>query len=167
MTIEELNIKISADAENFKAGLAGAKAELAAFRDEASAAGKAVTEAFGGLLETEITSEAGESAAVNVTDAESRYSFSGGRNIYRPGGMPGNVPAEAIYYFDNGVAYSGTASVLDLDASETVVGAVGAAQEAQQPVNITTTVELDGDKVGESVNRFNLRRSKITNGMYQ
>ena len=62
---------------------------------------------------------------------------------------------------------SHTAEVMQLEKSETVIGAANSGSDGDtRPVNITTTVELDGDRIGEAVNRFNMRRNRITNGIY-
>lgn len=165
MTIEELNIKISADAENFKKEIAAANSSLDAFRKDAVKAGKEITDAFAGLINTDIRSGADNSGPGAVIPAESDASAGTARYI-APNSVPTYVPKENIsgYYENN--SYSRTANVLNLDTSETVIGAVGNAQNEEQPINITTTVELDGDKVGESVNVYNMRRNKITNGLY-
>ena len=168
MTVEELNIRISADAENFKKELEAAKASVAAFRDEAVAAGKQVTAAFYGLIGTQVSaaetvSQAAVTTAADIdTRSSDKYS-----TVTLPHAIPSYVPEENIYYTNNGVSYQGTANVPDLARNETVIGAVGGQASEPQPFNITTTVELDGDKIGESVNRFNLLRGKITNGIYQ
>ena len=165
MTVEELNIKISADAENFKKEIASANSALDAFRRDAAAAGKEITDAFAGLINADIRSGTGISGAGTVIPAEGDAAAGTARYI-APKSVPSYVPKENIsgYYENN--SYSRTANVLDLDTSETVIGAVGNAQNDDQPINITTTVELDGDKIGESVNIYNMRRNKITNGLY-
>lgn len=60
------------------------------------------------------------------------------------------------------------ASVLSLRRGETLIGAVseGGNQTSSfsRPIEIFTTVELDGEKVGESVVHYNNSRSRITNG---
>ena len=50
MTVEELNIKISADAGEFSRGLAEAETSLEKFRSDAVKAGEEVTKAFDGLV---------------------------------------------------------------------------------------------------------------------
>ena len=165
MTIEELNIKISADAENFKREIAAANSALDAFRKDAAKAGKEITDAFAGLIDTKLGTGTGNKSAAAVIPAEG--TGTAGTARYRePNSVPSYVPKENIsgYYENN--SYSRTANVLDLDTSETVIGAVGNVQNDDQPINITTTVELDGDKIGESVNIYNMRRNKITNGLY-
>lgn len=165
MTIEELNIKISADAENFKREIAAANSTIDAFRKNASAAGKEITDAFAGLINTDLRSGSGTNRAAAVIPAESGTTAAPA-GYREPVGVPSYVPKENISgYFENN-SYSRTANVLDLDTNETVIGAVGSANSEDQPINITTTVELDGDKIGESVNVYNMRRNKITNGLY-
>lgn len=157
MTVEELNIRISADAESFKKELAAARDAIEAFRSDAVSAGNAVTDAFGGLITTDVTAAetAGSSGTVNTE---------GYAEPLTPRGIPSNVPASAVSSRRGG----GIADVPELGINETVIGAVsGSGDGASQPVNITTTVELDGDKVGQSVERYNLRINRMTNGMYQ
>ena len=61
-----------------------------------------------------------------------------------------------------------SASVLSLRRGETLIGAVnenGSDDKKQdRPIEIFTTVELDGEKVGESVSYYNSSRNRITNG---
>ncbi len=166
MTVEELNIKISADTEDFRAEMASANAAVDAFRQRMAAAGNEVTAAFSGLIDTQVTVSSPESAdvisAVAAAGAEPQLS---GVTDWRKGGIPGAaVPTLAgMIPVQPDMRAAG---IPELDRGETVIGAVGGSGEAGTPVNITTTVELDGDKVGESVNRFNMRRNRITNGMY-
>lgn len=60
------------------------------------------------------------------------------------------------------------ANVLRLDRSRTLVGAAerggGAQNERDTPIEIHTTVELDGDRIGEAVDEYHARRSRITDG---
>ena len=157
MIVDELSVKITAEADNFKQEIASAKAALDGFRTEAMNAGAAVTEAFDGLIKTSVSSSPAEGSTPDTASVAANKS---GRqtNI----GLSSIIPGITIPSFG-----PRTVNVLDLDSSETVIGAVGGAAQETQPVNITTTVTLDGDKVGESVNRFNMRRDRITNGMYR
>ncbi|MBO6303162.1 MAG: hypothetical protein J6N15_12075 [Ruminiclostridium sp.] len=155
MTVEELNIKISADAESFKKELAAAKNAIDAFRNDAVSAGNAVTAAFDGLITADVTAAEVSGSTVNTE---------GYTETLTPRGIPSSVPASAV----SGRRVGGIAAVPELGINETVIGAVsGGGESSPQPVNITTTVELDGDKVGQSVERYNLRRNRMTNGMYQ
>ena len=157
MTIEELNVKITADATKFRREMALAKETVDAFRNGAKEAGDQVTQAFGGLISTEVSSTG---STIIAEGAPVKFSTAPPEPI----GIPSGVPVRAIAGLrgDSGMR---TADVLSLENSETVIGAVSAASQDSQPVSITTTVELDGDKVGESVERFNLRQGKIGNGM--
>lgn len=177
MTVEELNIKITADASGFKNEIAAVNKQLDALRANAANAGSAVTAAFGGLIGTEVSAaraegERGGNAAVtydvlkgrqdNVTAADDRSSV-----ISRFADSAWNrgsavMPDFTAYYAEN----AGVVNVPKLDKGETVIGAVGGSgAQSSQPINITTTVELDGDKVGESVNSYFMRRNRITNGI--
>ena len=171
MTVQELKVKISADSENFKNGISTARSAITLFKKEAVKAGKEVTEAFDGLISTDLTpSEPGyddeSDGAAAVTSAAARNSGSSYTDTVRDAFGQGLASGMANTISNIGNSFSGVANVLDLDRNETVIGAVGGGASDNQPVNITTTVELDGDKIGESVNSFNMRRSRVTNGMY-
>lgn len=167
MTVEELNIKITADAENFKNAISDANSAMEGFRSRASEAGREVTDAFSGLLEVGLTGNNRAPVPETVTPVEisgragAAQSFAEAVQDY---GQP-SAAGFAAYFSGTRNVSSGTVSVPELDSRETVIGAVGGTAAEVQPVNITTTVELDGDKVGESVNSYFLRRNKITNGI--
>ncbi|MBP5605515.1 MAG: hypothetical protein J6X60_08230, partial [Ruminiclostridium sp.] len=151
--------------EKFRAEMASANAAVDAFRQKMAAAGNEVTAALSGLIDTQVTVSSPDSAAVISTPAAGAEPVNSGVPDWRSGGIPGAVtPALAGMFAAQPDMRA--AGIPELDRSETVIGAVGGGGEAGTPVNITTTVELDGDKVGESVNRFNMRRNRITNGMY-
>lgn len=156
MTIEELNVRITADAADFKKKMAEAKAAVDAFKSGAREAGDEVTKAFGGLISSEVSVTGStvltDSGPVKISAVPSE-----------PVSIPSDVPS-AAYAYPHSASGMRTADVLTLDSSETVIGAVSAPANEPQPVSITTTVELDGDKVGESVERFNMRQGKIGNG---
>ena len=57
--------------------------------------------------------------------------------------------------------------MLSLRSGQTLIGALGENSSAQgfsKPVEIHTTVELDGQKVGESVSKYSNSRTRIKNG---
>lgn len=59
------------------------------------------------------------------------------------------------------------ATVLNLRSGQTLIGAVSGNSGSQgfsKPVEIHTTVELDGSKVGEAVSRYSTSRTRIKNG---
>lgn len=63
--------------------------------------------------------------------------------------------------------FGAAASVLELNAPQTLIGAFtqgGTEKNNAAPIEIHTTVELDGDAIGESVALYNDSRSRITNG---
>ncbi|MBR5088455.1 MAG: hypothetical protein IK093_03420, partial [Ruminiclostridium sp.] len=157
-------IKISADAENFKKEIAAANSAVETFRKNAASAGKEITAAFAGLIDTDISTDRSAARPAEVTVPDGYAKNAAGKTS--PVGIPSYVPKENItgYYENN--SYSRTANVLELDENETVIGAANGNSQNEQPINITTTVELDGDKIGESVNVYNMRRNKITNGLY-
>lgn len=183
MTVEELNIKITADAQNFKKVIADANKTMESFRQQAEKAGETVTDAFSGLIEVGVTGESSEPAsspAIVLNDTSGRISE---ENALAEAVKYPDVPTTEgfINYFNNSrdtasrtaqvpqpdvrETWSRTASFPQLDSGETVIGAVSGDSTEVQPVNITTTVELDGDRVGEAVSRYFVRRDRITNGI--
>ncbi len=59
------------------------------------------------------------------------------------------------------------ANVLNLRSGQTLIGAMNENNSANgfsKPVEIYTTVELDGEKLGESVSRYSNSRTRIKNG---
>ena len=86
MTVEELNIKISADAESFKRGLAGAEASLEKFRNDAVKAGEEVTKAFGSLVNV------GVSSVYNGENAQG--------NAVQPAETPAGTPSVSFPFVD-------------------------------------------------------------------
>jgi len=167
MTVEELNIKITADAENFKKAIADANTAMDSFKARAAEAGGELTEAFSGLLELRISGENKAPSPDTVSPAQIAEGF-GRTGITSDRSSAPETPSAAGFaaYFENTQSIrSGTAVLPELDGvSAAAVSSAGNVPEVQ-PVNITTTIELDGDKVGESVSRYFVRRNKITNGI--
>ena len=59
------------------------------------------------------------------------------------------------------------ATVLNLRSGQTLIGAVSennAASEFSKPIELHTTVELDGEKIGETVSLYNKSQTRIKNG---
>ncbi len=62
---------------------------------------------------------------------------------------------------------SAAANVLSLRSGQTLIGALNGNESfhgLSKPVEIHTTVELDGEKLGESVSRYSNSRTRIKNG---
>ena len=171
MTVDELNIKITADAKDFTDGMATAIKALSQFRTYVRTAASEAKSAFGGLIKigTEMSGEnGGKSDSTTVTMPQSphyiRRSAGTDKTSSDTRTTAVTQAAAKVQSFRN--AYSRTANVLDLDTGDTVIGAVSAgAESGGRPIEITTTVELDGDKVGESVNRYFMGRDRVTNGL--
>ncbi|MBQ9383550.1 MAG: hypothetical protein IJT87_04885 [Ruminiclostridium sp.] len=170
MTVEELNVKISADAENFKTEVAAANVELQTFKNRAVAAAAEITKAFDGLVTvtaaaTPENDNNGGSVLPQIPDTIPVGPF-----LQDPGELTGSgspqtaVTPDAAFDFRTGLPQR-TADVLALESSDTLIGAFGGTDNGAQTVNLTTSVTLDGDKVGESVDRFLIRRNRITNGL--
>ncbi len=104
------------------------------------------------ILETIALAEQSASAVANISVQQTG---SEGKTAQ----VSGNVTADKI----NGAA----ATVLNLRRGQTLIGAVSDSNSEDgfsKPVEIHTTVELDGDKVGESVVRYSNARTRIKNG---
>ena len=59
------------------------------------------------------------------------------------------------------------ATVLSLRSGQTLIGAMSennAAQGFSKPIEFHTTVELDGEKLGESVSYYNNAQTRVRNG---
>ena len=183
MTVEELNIKISADADSFKNAVAEANSAMQKFREDAIAAGNDVTKAFNDMLAVQLEISVNDSPANNaaaVTAADSNNGSNANEplfsrlaraaNTIKAANDADDVQKPSISGFMSFMnaknnTSQGTVNVLSLNENETLIGAVsGNDNNNASPVNITTTVELDGEKVGQSVDRFFLRRNKMTNG---
>lgn len=75
--------------------------------------------------------------------------------------------AEVSFSAEYAGIFGAAASVLELNAPQTLIGAFtqgGEGKNNAAPIEIHTTVELDGDAIGESVALYNDSRSRITNG---
>lgn len=90
--------------------------------------------------------------------------------LERAGGFSFGVQPQRVRT-DYESGYMGTfgaaAGVLELNAPQTLIGAFtqgGTEKSSAAPIEIHTTVELDGDAIGESVALYNDSRSRITNG---
>lgn len=149
MTVEQLNIKITADAQAFRDELKSVNEELTKMSALATAAATQSYLAYRGVF----TGNPSDSATAPIAITAS---VDGGESS----------PKTAMgYYGDNtnivGIPY--------LNENETVIGAVQknstVGEEDLRPIQIHTTVELDGDKVGESVSSYNYRRNRVTNGL--
>ncbi|MGN0589443.1 MAG: hypothetical protein ACI4KO_07895 [Ruminiclostridium sp.] len=140
MTVEEIKIKISAEAGSLKTEIDSVNKALAEMKNLAQNAASAAAAAVSAKTAFGITeggfSDTGDSALVN--------SSAGGLKT---------------------APYRQTAAVPDISGKDTLIGAVSSGEkESSQPIQINTTVELDGDSIGKAAASFNLRRNRITNG---
>lgn len=172
MTTEQLNIIITAQTADFTEKLGAVNTTL---RETVTLAEQAAEAA------ARVVDPTGESAGNAV-------SGSAADGIYRApdtaagtsGGFPqppaGSARA-AVLAAGGGADTSGIAAfspafaaadVLRLDRRQTLIGAVSQSgnerSEWNRPIEIRTTVELDGDRIGEAVGAYNGRRSRITDG---
>lgn len=148
MTVEQLNVIVTAQISDFSEKINKVNNSL---KETISLAERAADTVMG--IDVQAPSEEGFSrsfTAVDTTDitekAERSSSASG----------------------EYGKISSATANVLSLRSGETLIGAVSEGNEADKgfmkPVEIHTTVELDGEKVGEAVNTYNNSRLRVLNG---
>lgn len=172
MTTEQLNIIITAQTADFTEKLGAVNTtlrETVALAEQAASAAAKVVDPTGESAEDAVSG----SAAEGIYQApESTIGTSGGfpqvpagsaRAAVRAAGESSDMSViEAV-----SPAFA-AANVLRLDRSQTLVGAVsesGKEQNGQdRPIEIRTTVELDGDRIGEAVSAYNGRRSRITDG---
>lgn len=184
MTVEQLNIIITAQTTDFQEKLAmvnEALRETVSLAEQAAAAAASITGAS-------VTAET-KSAQPQAAEAGS---FSAGAESQKPqaaeGFFSGESPAiartdtarqvsenEKGGWANSSIAEESlarspqAASVPRLNRSQTVMGAISQENSAQSsaqstPIEIHTTVELDGDSIGEAVYRYNGKRTRITDG---
>ena len=139
MTVEEVNIKITAEAAALKKEIDSVNSSLSQMKLLAQQAAQAAASAV--------------SASVSVDYGETEYG----------GAMTGGYTAPSFQ--KKTAPYSQTAQIPSLSGKETLIGAVSSGGgDAVQPIQINTTVEVDGDSIGQAAAAFNLRRNRITNG---
>lgn len=149
MTVEELNIKITADSEDFRREIESVNEALEKTKQLSAEAQKAFSSVFSGVF-----SEAAPDAEV-----------AGGNSVIPAAAGGAAKAAETLLGYYGGAA---AAEVLNLNSRETVIGAVSRNEKetaAEQPIKINTTVELDGDRIGEAASLYMMRRGRITNGL--
>ena len=140
MTVEEVKIKISAEAGSLKAEIDSVNKALSEMKTLAQQAASAAASAI--------------SAKTAFGISEGDFSDMGDRaEIISSAGSLKTAP------------YRQTAAVPEISGKDTLVGAIASGdKENSQPIQINTTVELDGDSIGKAAASFNLRRNRITNG---
>lgn len=149
MTVEELNIKITADSQDFRREIQSVNEALEKTKQLSAEAQKAVSSVFSGVYT--------ETAAAEETAA-------GTYAIPAAAGGAAKAAQTAYEYFGGAAA----AEVLNLSSKETVIGAVSRDEKetaSEQPIKINTTIELDGDRIGEAASLYMMRRGRITNGL--
>ena len=149
MTVEELNIKIIADSQDFCREIQSVNEALEKTKQLSAEAQKAVSSVFSGVYT--------ETAAAEETAA-------GTYAIPAAAGGAAKAAQTAYEYFGGAAA----AEVLNLSSRETVIGAVSRNEKetaSEQPIKINTTIELDGDRIGEAASLYMMRRGRITNGL--
>ncbi len=138
MTVEEVNIKITAEAAALKKEIDSVNSSLSQMKLLAQQAAQAAASAV--------------SASVALDYGGTEYS-----------GISADILSSASA--QKKTAPYNTAQVPSLNGKETLIGAVSSGGgESVQPIQINTTVEVDGDSIGQAAASFNLRRNRITNG---
>lgn len=151
MTVEELNVKITADAGSFREEIALVNRSLDELRSKARMTGIEVVSAFGGMM----------NAASYAETKEVKYETAAVGEVAENSTAP--AAARQPDYFNT---LAPAARVQSFRRGETVVGVLNngsAAGSTAQPIQINTTVELDGDVLGEAVSFYNARQRRITN----
>ncbi len=171
MIVDELRVKISADAESFKKEVTDANSALQTFRNRAVAAAAEINVAFDEIMEIIGTVSSADGEVSSLTFPEFGGEIPVGPFLpvlpeapSESGSQPELYLPDTDYGSRTGFPQR-TAEVPELGRNDTLIGAVSGTEDDAQPVNITTSIMLDGDKVGESVDRFLIRRNKITNGL--
>ena len=146
MTVEQLNVIITAQTEDFQQKLAAVNRTLENTVALAqSAASDLVKVSVEQSSQEVFTKSYAKQAELPYTGAEVPQ-------------LSANIPS-----------VSGAASVLTLRSGDTLIEAVGGGKaesggKEASPIEIHTTVELDGEKIGEAVGLYNYSRGRITNG---
>lgn len=172
MTTEQLNIIITAQTADFTEKLAAVNTtlrETVALAEQAAEAAAKVVDPTGESAEGAVSG----SAADGIYQAPEPSAGASGGFPQAPSGSARAAVQAAGERADMSALEKispvfAAANVLRLDRSQTLVGAVsesGNEQSGQnRPIEIRTTVELDGDRIGEAVSAYNVRRSRITDG---
>lgn len=172
MTTEQLNILITAQTADFTEKLGAVNTtlrETVALAEQAAGAAAKVVDPTGESAEEAVSG----SAADGIYRApEPSVGTSGGFPQAPAGSARAAVLAAGKSADLSGIEAASpvfaAANVLRLDRSQTLVGAVSGSGNEQngqnRPIEIRTTVELDGDRIGEAVSAYNGRRSRITDG---
>lgn len=182
MTTEQLNIIITAQTSDFTEKLSAVNQtlrETISLAERAAASAAKVTDPTGSAEDSEAASGASGIYQTPVTSAETAES----------GGFPsapiGSARAAVRTAAENRSASEekdvtaaletvspvfAAANVVQVSRDQTAFGAFLQNRQERQdesrtaPIEIHTTVELDGDRIGEAVAAYNGRRSRITDG---
>lgn len=147
MTVEQLNVIITAQTEDFQQKIAAVNSAL---EETVSLAQSAATE----LVKVAVEESTQEAFAKSY--AQQAELSSAGAEVPR---LAANIPSVS----------GAAASVMALRSGDTLIEAVSGGKSESvgkeaSPIEIHTTVELDGEKVGEAVGLYNYSRGRITNG---
>lgn len=147
MTVEQLNVIITAQTEDFQQKLAAVNRTL---ENTVALAQSAASD----LVKVSVEQSSQEVFTKSyATQAELPYT---GAEVPQ---LSANIPSVS----------GAAASVLTLRSGDTLIEAVGGGKaesggKEASPIEIHTTVELDGEKIGEAVGLYNYSRGRITNG---
>lgn len=174
MTTEQLNIIITAQTSDFTEKLSGVNQTL---RETISLAERAAASAAKVVDPTGDDTAENNAEGIYQTPVPSAETARGGfptaplgsaREAVQTASLPsGGNSAAALETFSPVFAAASTARI---DRDQTPFGAFLQNRQARQedsqtaPIEIHTTVELDGDRIGEAVAAYNGRRSRITDG---
>lgn len=172
MTTEQLNIIITAQTADFTEKLEAVNTTLRETITHAEQAAEAAAKVVDPTGESAEGAVSGNAADGIYQAPEPSAGTSGGFPQAPSGSTRAAVQAAGeradVSALEKISPVFAAANVLRLDRSQTLVGAVtesGNEQSGQnRPIEIRTTVELDGDRIGEAVSAYNVRRSRITDG---
>ena len=149
MTVEQLNVIITAQTDSFEQKI------------------NAVNRSLERTLEL-AEGSAGSIAGITVeTGGSGGFSKDYARTAETVGGYSESNSAKPLFSLNIPAVSGAAANVLSLRQNETLIGAMtegSSDSSVQRPIEIYTTVELDGEKVGESVGLYNSARRRVTNG---
>ncbi len=146
MTVEQLNVIVTAQTSDFQQKIAEVNRSLSRTIQLAEAAAGKIADIS--ILQPDENAFSKSYAERTAIDSDND-----------------TADGKAVSAYENMVG--ARANVIGLRRNETLIGAADSdtgGNGFSKPIEIHTTVELDGEKVGESVNMYNSSRMKVLNG---
>ena len=154
MTVEQLNVIITAQTSDFKQKISEVNSALSETIELAKTAADTIVGISADNGQDGFTKDFGRTADVGE-----------GIESYESGTDMTVIANESIYDRISGAQ----GNVVGLRSGETLIGTMSENNAAsdtgfQRPIEVHTTVELDGEKLGESVGVYNNSRKRVLNG---